>query len=88
VLIAKDGTPYRIDNGGSLRFRAQADARQTSNGTATFELWTMRDAAIGKQAADTFSGLQWGRCYSTDSEALARCTGQGEAATELRSTSG
>ncbi len=56
VLVDKSGTPWRIDNGGSLRFRAQGTAKTAKewHGYPT-ELWTMR--APGQLAGKVFHGL-------------------------------
>jgi hypothetical protein len=56
VLVDKAGTPWRIDNGGSLRFRAQGTAKTAKewHGYPT-ELWTMR--APGQLAGKVFHGL-------------------------------
>lgn len=44
VLVDKDGTVWRIDNGGSLRFRAQGERKDDSIfGDQPFDLWTLRD---------------------------------------------
>ena len=58
VLVAPDGTPYRIDNGGSLRFRAQG-ARKTAAQWDDYptELWTLRDAKANPQTAKAFAAL-------------------------------
>lgn len=55
MLVDKKGNIWRIDNGGSFRFRAQG-ARKTGdewNEYAT-ELWTLRDKAINAQTSDVF----------------------------------
>lgn len=58
VLVDEAGTPWRIDNGGSLRFRAQG-ARKTAeewNDWPT-DLWTMRDAAKFPVPGKVFGGM-------------------------------
>lgn len=62
ILVDAKGIPWRIDNGGSLRFRAQGlpKSSATWNG-AVQELETLRDAAVNPQTARIFAGL-------TDSE--------------------
>lgn len=58
ILVDKNGIPWRIDNGGSLRFRAQG-ARKTSdqwNPCAT-DIWTMRDTALNPSTAKIFEKL-------------------------------
>ncbi len=70
ILVDADGTPWRIDNGGSLRYRAQGGLKsgQEWNDYPT-ELWSLRDPARG--AGEIFSGIK----YSTvikQIEALAK----------------
>jgi hypothetical protein len=61
VLIASDGTPYRIDNGGALRYRAQGERKApgawSSGGCVDF--WTMRDPATNSSAAKVFGGVNF-----------------------------
>lgn len=58
LLVGKDGRVWRIDNGGSLRFRAQG-ARKTADqwGGVVTELDTLRDAKINAQTARLFGGI-------------------------------
>lgn len=58
VLVDTAGKPWRIDNGGSLRFRAQG-AMKTADEWNEFagELWTLRNAATNPQTARVFGGL-------------------------------
>lgn len=57
ILVDSAGTPWRIDNGGALRFRAQgAPKRDAWNAFAT-ELWTLRDAKANAQTAELFGDL-------------------------------
>lgn len=55
ILIGKDGTPWRIDNGGSLRFRAQGKSK--TFGPEVTELNTMRDPNINPAAAKIFGAI-------------------------------
>lgn len=58
ILVDKAGTAWRIDNGGSLRFRAQG-ARKTAdewNGTVG-ELESLRSKSMNAQAAKIFGAL-------------------------------
>lgn len=58
ILVTSDGTPLRIDNGGSLRFRAQGAAKTADQWDAhATELWTLRDAKANPQTAQIFGGL-------------------------------
>jgi SPP1 gp7 family putative phage head morphogenesis protein len=66
IIVAKDGTPYRIDNGGALNYRAQgAEKRDTEWDEHPTELWSMSNREnIGKQdaqgkAAQIFSQIPW-----------------------------
>lgn len=58
IIVDAKGTPWRIDNGGSLRFRAQGLPKSSAgwNGIAS-ELDTLRDAAVNPQTARIFAGL-------------------------------
>ena len=58
ILIDKDGKVYRIDNGGSLEYRAQG-AKKTSEqwGDTVPDIDSMRDSSINPQAAKVFKGI-------------------------------
>jgi SPP1 gp7 family putative phage head morphogenesis protein len=56
MLVDRDGKIWRIDNGGSLRFRAQGASKQNFGGKVT-ELETMRDPKINPAAAQVFGGI-------------------------------
>jgi hypothetical protein len=58
ILVTPDGKVLRIDNGGSLRFRAQG-ARKAAHqfGDAVTELDSMRNPGINPAAAEVFGGL-------------------------------
>ncbi|MEM6432254.1 MAG: minor capsid protein [Cyanobacteria bacterium P01_D01_bin.115] len=58
ILVDADGKPWRIDNGGALRFRAQGARKQGGqwNDYPT-ELWSLRSAQVNTQAAEVFGGL-------------------------------
>lgn len=55
ILVDKGGQIWRIDNGGSLRFRAQGAPK--TFGPDVTELRTMRDAKINPAAARVFAGI-------------------------------
>lgn len=58
VLIGKDGTVYRIDNGGAMRFRAQGQPKAPEAfNEGVVDLWGMRNAAINGSAAKVFGTL-------------------------------
>ena len=56
MLVGKDGALWRIDNGGSLRFRAQG-ARKDAWGAEVTELATLRDPKINRQTASVFGAI-------------------------------
>ena len=58
ILVDKQGRVWRIDNGGSFRFRAQGARKQDWDEYAT-DLWTMRDQATNAQTGDVFTGLDF-----------------------------
>lgn len=53
IIVGSGGRVWRIDNGGSLRYRAQG-ALKNKWGAAPTELWTMRQA---QQAGTVFGSL-------------------------------
>lgn len=55
IVVDAHGTPWRIDNGGALRYRAQGAVKsgQEWDGYPT-ELWTLRDADKNAQTAKLF----------------------------------
>ena len=58
ILIDTSGTPWRIDNGGSLRFRAKGSRKNLEDwGPEVKELKTMRDAKLNSSAAKIFGSL-------------------------------
>lgn len=58
ILVDAAGQPWRIDNGGSLRFRAQG-APKTPEQWSEFpiDLWSMRDSAANAQTGKLFGRL-------------------------------
>lgn len=58
ILVDAKGTPWRIDNGGSLRFRAQGTPKSSATwNSSVAELDTMRDATVNPQTAQIFAAL-------------------------------
>jgi hypothetical protein len=58
VLVDIKGVPWRIDNGGSLRFRAQGAPKSTAVWNAMVgEIDSLRDATINPQTARVFAEL-------------------------------
>lgn len=58
ILVDAAGVPWRIDNGGSLRFRAMGAEKGADWNAYPDELWTLRDAAKNAQTAEVFGGLK------------------------------
>lgn len=74
ILIDPDGNAYRIDNGGSLRYRAQGALKSSSQWTGTVgELDSLRHSTMNSSAVKVFGGL-------TDEEVRAQCKALGTAA--------
>lgn len=60
VLVDKNGKVWRIDNGGSLRYRAQGQPKGDAWNKYPTELWSLRDGSRnGTQAPSAFSGMDW-----------------------------
>lgn len=57
ILIDKTGKVWRIDNGASLRFRAQGARKDFDE--HLLDLWTMRDESVNQQTAKVFSELSF-----------------------------
>lgn len=57
ILITQDGTPYRIDNGGSLAYRAQGAPKGGAWGPEVGELGSLRNPAMNPQSARYFGDL-------------------------------
>jgi len=70
ILVLKDGTPVRIDNGGALFFRAQGGAKKLPPEVA--ELKTLRDASLNPQTAKIFAGITQDQINSQISDLVAR----------------
>lgn len=58
ILVDKQGRVWRIDNGGSFRFRAQGARKGDWDEYAT-DLWTLRDKGVNPQTGDVFDGLDF-----------------------------
>jgi hypothetical protein len=58
VLVDKDGKAWRIDNGGSLRFRAQGAKKEAAEWNEwPSDVWTMRDSAKYPVPGKLFGGM-------------------------------
>lgn len=69
VLVDAQGTVYRIDNGGSLRYRAQGAKKSPAQWSGLVaELASLRDASLNPSAGLVFAGL-------TDAEIDAQIAG-------------
>jgi 8-oxo-dGTP pyrophosphatase MutT (NUDIX family) len=58
IIVDRQGKAWRIDNGGSLLFRAQGAPKALSN--YVDELWTLRDSAINQQTFNVFGNMKYG----------------------------
>lgn len=58
ILIDAKGKVWRIDNGGSLRFRAQGKSKDDAWNQYPEELWSLRDSNRNKQTASLFEGMK------------------------------
>lgn len=56
ILVDKNNTVWRIDNGGSLQFRAQGGLKAKWNEHPS-ELWTLRDVKTNVQTSKIFGDL-------------------------------
>jgi SPP1 gp7 family putative phage head morphogenesis protein len=60
VLVGNDKKVYRIDNGGSLRRRAQGGLKNADQWNEyPDELWTMRNRSVNASAADVFEDVDY-----------------------------
>lgn len=57
ILVDAVGKAWRIDNGGSLRFRAMGTAKGNDWNAFPDELWTLRDSAKNSVTGKIFGGL-------------------------------
>lgn len=57
VLVTEDGRVLRIDNGGSLRYRAQGAPKGANWSTAVGELASLRSQAVNPSAKEVFGDL-------------------------------
>ncbi|MCA9936239.1 MAG: hypothetical protein KC415_20035, partial [Anaerolineales bacterium] len=58
ILVDDDGRVWRVDNGGSFRYRAQGKKKEKEFlGDYPVELWTMRDKSVGPENAQLFGSL-------------------------------
>jgi 8-oxo-dGTP pyrophosphatase MutT (NUDIX family)/2'-5' RNA ligase len=58
VMVDKAGKAWRIDNGGSMRYRAQGEPKSSQQWSDSVdEINTMRDPKTNPQAASVFGGI-------------------------------
>lgn len=57
VIVDADGTPWRIDTGGALAYRAQGGDKGRAFGDKVTEIWTMRDPDMNAQTAMMFDKM-------------------------------
>lgn len=73
IIVDAKGTPWRIDNGGSLRFRAQGAPKSSAVWNALVsELETLRDSAVNPQTARIFAGITEGEIEEQIKDLLTR----------------
>jgi SPP1 gp7 family putative phage head morphogenesis protein len=79
ILVDADGIPWRIDNGGALRFRAQGKRKEAAEfGAEVKELKSLLDAGTNPSTARVFAGIseaglqkQWNALQEKRAELLA-----------------
>lgn len=58
IIVDAQGVPWRIDNGGSLRFRAMGSRKTAEQwGAVVSEIESLRDAKLNPSAARLFKGI-------------------------------
>lgn len=64
ILVGDDGEVYRVDNGGSLRYRAMGKFKNDTTdktrkrwNASPIALWTLRDFQINRNCAEMFADL-------------------------------
>lgn len=57
-ILIKDNVPYRIDNGGALRYRAQGAPKGDKFGDIPKELTTLQDPKMNPSAASIYGGMK------------------------------
>jgi SPP1 gp7 family putative phage head morphogenesis protein len=72
ILVDKAGTAWRVDVGGSLRYRAQGGDKGSAWGTYPGELWSLRDPRVNPQTAEAFAGVRPGSLLATAAAAHDR----------------
>jgi len=68
ILVSKDGTPYRIDNGGTFTFRAQAGKKPKSLLHKITEFHGLADPEINREYAEIFDAAGIHRPEDMDRE--------------------
>lgn len=69
-VLVRNGVPYRVDNGGALRYRAMGKPK-TALTDQPVELWTLRESSQGH---DVFGHLSWEQIVSQSRAVLAKRT--------------
>lgn len=57
ILVDPEGTPWRIDNGGSLEYRARGELKNSAWSSEVKELDTLRNSKLNETAAQIFSSI-------------------------------
>jgi len=72
VLIDKSGKPIRVDNGGSLRYRAQGGLKGSAFGEYPMELFSLRSDAMNSKAARVYGSMSFGEVARQASEVASK----------------
>lgn len=57
ILVDSKGNPWRIDNGGSLRYRAQGQRKGDAFADQALDLWTLKDPNVNARSAAVFGDV-------------------------------
>ena len=57
ILVDEKGQVYRIDNGGSLRYRVQGEPKGDKWTKEVYEIKTMRDPDVNSHTANIFGSV-------------------------------
>jgi hypothetical protein len=71
-ILIKDGKPWRIDNGGALKYRAQGGEKGFKFNDKNSELQTLRDMYMNPSAAKVFGHLKEKEIYEQIKEILPK----------------
>lgn len=57
ILIDSAGNPFRIDNGGSLRYRAMGERKGDAFADQVLDFWTLKDKNVNAKSAAVFGDV-------------------------------